>query len=163
MRIHHLTIIPIVFSVTILLGCAAPQPYRLQSSFSEAEMALYLQGGTASISGQAFMKTAGGDVKYGAGNTITLIPGTKYSHEILANLPRVMTPPIDPRWRKTFIATVADGTGNFEFSGLAPGEYYLETTITWKLPDRMQTETGGVVRKVLTLKSGEKMKFMLTP
>jgi hypothetical protein len=49
--------------------------------FNEDEYLPYAGDGDATITGQAFLKTRGGDVKYGAGNTIFMNPVTSYSTE----------------------------------------------------------------------------------
>ena len=156
----------IIFSATIissLIGCAAPPAHQMLTSFNAEELAPYLQKGTAKLTGQAFLKTNGGDIKYGAGNEIILIPNTTYSKELLGTGGGAVSPPPDPRWRGSFVKTISDGSGNFEFVDLPAGDYHLETNITWKVPGRYgMTTTGDTVKKAFNLKSGEKLKIILT-
>ncbi len=48
--------------------------------------------------------------------------------------------------------TTCNGQGNFSFSELQPGNYYISTTVQWKVGDEIQ---GGNVNKVITLKEGD--------
>jgi hypothetical protein len=50
-------------------------------SFDEDAFKPYSGSGTASVVGSAFMKTQGGDVKLGAGDTVNLFPQTPYTQE----------------------------------------------------------------------------------
>ena len=68
----------LVLSLSLLAACtisAPPPPYPTVAG-DPAEYAPFLEEGTGVVSGQAFMKTRGGDVKLGAGNTVTLDPIT---------------------------------------------------------------------------------------
>jgi hypothetical protein len=67
---------------------AAPKPaapkirwYRMIMSFRESEMEPYRKHGTASITGQAFHKTQGGEIRSAAGIEIILMPGTSFFRE----------------------------------------------------------------------------------
>jgi hypothetical protein len=64
----------------LLASCAAPVASR-QVVFNEAEFARYADSGNGSVIGQAFLKTRGGEVRYGAGNEVVLIPVTSYTTE----------------------------------------------------------------------------------
>ena len=72
-----------LISTVLFCGCATMQPQRVPRTavFNEDEYATYAGDGTATITGQAFVKTRGGDVKFGAGNKVFLNPVTTYSTE----------------------------------------------------------------------------------
>lgn len=114
-----------------------------------------MRPGHAIIRGQAFSKTVGGDVKYGAGNQILVIPNTSYVSECLGiiKMPYVQTDCADkmvPLGR--FV--VADGEGRFEITDLSPGQYSISTIIMWGVPGRFGVEqTGGMVNIVVDVKS----------
>ena len=62
-----------LFVAAFLAGCAAPK-VDLNSTLDPREVAYIKASGSGQIAGQAFLKTVGGDVKYAAGNAVTLIP-----------------------------------------------------------------------------------------
>ena len=62
------------------IGCATiPKPRTVE--FIESEYDPYAGSGTGTIAGQAFFRTRGGDVKFGAGCEVHLNPVTSYSTE----------------------------------------------------------------------------------
>jgi hypothetical protein len=146
-------------------GCAIMQPQPMSTPFNEADFARYATRGNSVISGQAFMKTRGGDVKFGAGNTVTLLPVNPYTTEIRERVTirgeRVGS--VDPRFEKYKRTTVADGNGNFEFRDLPPGEYYVSCPITWEVPTGygLQT-TGGTAYGTVKVGPGETAKVIVT-
>lgn len=149
-----------------LAGCAQPPqpPYQRQAQFIESEYLSYAGKGTGRLSGQAFTKTRGGDVKFAAGNTIYLNPVTTYSKEWFANgikANRNMSPP-DERAREYRREAIADGNGNFEFSDLPAGDYYVATGIFWEVPSGQGLQrTGSNVGEKVTIKDGETTKAVV--
>ena len=116
------------------------------ATFKEEEYAPYKDPGTGAIAGQAFLKTRGGDVKYGAGNDITLTPATSYSKEIYSTTIRtgqLFESDIDDRAVTYMKTTTADGEGRFKFQNLAPGEYYAWTYISWEIPGKKSLKKTG--------------------
>lgn len=131
--------------------------------FNEKDFAPYLQKGTSSITGQAFLKTVGGEVRYGAGNTVKLIPVTPYNTEVWQASMKGETIKIDSRWEDYNKNTTADGSGNFEFNNLPAGEYFLECEIYWHVPGPYGMEkTGDIIKKQVKVSDGEKIKVIMT-
>lgn len=145
-----------------LVGCA--RPYQMTTPFNELEFLPYKGDGTATIQGQAFLKTRGGEVRFAAGNPVSLIPMTTYSRELLQALSsgyyNITT---DPRWLSYSRQVTADGSGNFEFKNIPAGEYTLECSIFWEVPGRYGLErTGAVVRKETKVEPNQTVKLVLT-
>ncbi|MES2697497.1 MAG: carboxypeptidase-like regulatory domain-containing protein [Verrucomicrobiota bacterium] len=124
--------------------------------------------GTARVLGQAFLKTRGGEVRLGAGNTIRLLPADPWALRAADLQPIFPLASWADEARETFAALVreteADASGNFEFSGLPAGEYRLETEITWKerLATGFEEIAGGRVARQFEVKVGESRRVMLT-
>lgn len=157
-------IIAMAALTAILAGCATANrdynPTR-RPVFPEAEYAALAKTGSATVTGQLFMRTRGGDVKTGAGDTIYLNPVTSYSafaYEHRSD-PDGMTD-ADPRLFPYMRNTVADATGRFTFKNVPDGEYYLSGKVTWEVPN-MATQ-GGTIWKQITVKNGESVEAMLT-
>jgi hypothetical protein len=147
-----------------LAGCVST-PTAPAPAYTEGEFDDYPATGTASVSGQAFSKTRGGDIKFGGGNTINLYRAPKYLKQFILLRQQGYsvnhTEPALLAMTRTAKTTVADGNGNFEFTNIPAGEYLLETTITWLVPGG--GITGGPVQKFITVKDGESQRVMLTP
>lgn len=124
------------------------------AEFDEAAMRAAFTQGHAIIRGQAFAKTRGGDVKYGAGNNILVVPFTGYVDEcqrlLQSGFHSECANKISP-----FARTIsADGEGRFEISSLKPGKYQLATDISWEVPTGYGLErTGGSFVKVVEVVS----------
>jgi len=144
--------------LTAAVACGPLPP--LETPFNKADFDKYKEKGNCTVTGQAFLKTRGGDVKYGAGNTVRLVPYTPLIKEMKEK--RFFQRPEQSTMdyiKSTFRETVADGNGNFEFTGIPAGEYLLECDITWQV---LNQTTGGTAQAVVTLKEGETQKVVLT-
>lgn len=130
-------------------GCAPaqqPQPYALTATYQDAEFKPYGATGPATVKGQAFLKTVGGDVKTCAGNSVYLMPATVYNTEILEHMSP--TTPIsnrDPRAHEFTKATVCDADGRFEFDSVAGRKWFVITTVFWGVPQVEDTPFGPTV------------------
>jgi hypothetical protein len=153
----------IILICLFFFGCVIPLKQHLVS-FNENDFIPYLSKGNSKIIGQAFLKTRGGDVKYGAGNEIVLVPFTPYTEErynnIVINNIRMEQP--DNRYFKYRRTTRADGQGNFEFTDIPSGEYILICNIYWEVGGRYSQTTGGIAHAKIFINPGETMKTILT-
>lgn len=134
----------------ILTACAVgPQvPPTMTYQFAEALFTPYAGVGTSNITGQAFSKTKGGDVKYPAGESIYLFPDNPYMTEALGKfyyftLGGTNLSHLSPYVRSTQI----DGGGNFTFTNIPSGSYILITTHTWLAGE--YTTGGDIEGKVI--------------
>lgn len=155
-----------VLAIAGLSACIGSRanPYKRVAVYDEAEYAPYATPGTGSISGQAFVKTRGGDVKYGAGNIVYLNPVTSYSTEWFehAVLQEQVATAADERARKYCKEVRADGEGRFEFESLPAGEYYLACTIAWEVAGPYGlTPTGGVAHAKVQVAAGQHLKSVV--
>jgi hypothetical protein len=140
----------------------------MKSNFNEQDFATYTYKGTSSISGQAFLKTRGGAVRYAAGDAVYITPATSYTREIaqfLEDNDRDTTivqggPPEKSQQLARYVRkTTADGSGNFAFNGLTDGYYYVECGIYWMAGSR---STGSTVRKLYQIGAGQQARVILT-
>ena len=154
-------IIPAIVWVLGLCGCATP-PVKQVEQFNPAHFTRYDKPGTAQISGEAFLRTKGGDVKTAAGRRIYLVPLVPYTDERAKIMWERKEPEApDPRLARYTKSTTADAQGRFSFSSLPAGSYLVYTTITWTVSDG--SETGGAaLGRVLRLGEGEKKPVVVT-
>jgi hypothetical protein len=147
-----------------LVSCSIA-PQERTAVYNPAELLPYSKAGTGKSIGQAFLKTVGGDVKYGAGNTVAIHPVTSlttewYDKAIVQGIPLAAGNPHTDDYRKT---TQADGEGRFEFDGLPPGGYYVTCAITWGVPSDLGImPTGGIAYAKVTVRNGETAKAIVT-
>lgn len=136
-------IICIVALAILAAGCVLP--HQMTTPFDESAFQKFAGNGTSTITGQAFLKTQGGDVKFGAGDTVSLMPVTPYTTEAWQAERNGEQPQTNPRLQKYIRTTIADGNGNFEFQNLPGGDYYVECPIFWEVAGEYGLEqTGGV-------------------
>ncbi len=153
-----IAVIPlIVLATTPILVAKKPPTYP---PFPEADYAAFAAGGTATISGQAFLRTVGGDVKTGAGSDVTLDPVTDYSRVWWDNFgswwSKKKEIPPDQRFRSARRFTQADAEGKFQFTGLAPGRYFLRSVVVWS------GNQGGLVTKEVLIVADQPNAVLLT-
>lgn len=148
----------------LMVGCAVPlQPRNI--SFNNDYFSRYAGAGDSKIVGQAFLKTRGGEVRYGAGNEVRLIPVTPYTQEdfdggIVRGEPLT---PVDSRVFQYIRKAIVGGQGDFEFKDLPAGDYIVTCIITWEVPGRYGlTPTGAVAYATVSVKSGETAKAIVT-
>lgn len=145
-----------------------------QVVLDELALAPYLLSGSGSIAGQAFLKTRGGDVKYGAGNVITLEPAADYFaalnlqeqklHVIGPDAEDWWVPAPGQDWKRYRRETQADGEGRFSFMGLPPGKYFARTKIEWYVPSTYGGhQSGGWVGKEVVVADGARSEVILSP
>ena len=152
--------------VVVLTGCAI-QPTVARIPFPEHEYAQLQKEGTATIKGQAFMKTRGGDVKFAAGEIIMLNPVTSYSNQWYEEnyLKQKNISPEDPRQKEYIRKKIADGSGRFEFKSIPAGEYYVTGMVTWEAPTGFQGALqmqGGLISKKVKVTDREEAEVILT-
>jgi hypothetical protein len=135
-----------------------------RAEFTEAAYLSYRAAGTASISGQAFLKTRGGEVRYAAGNIVILEPATAYSEETVVALARGNAIQAEnPKIREFQKNTLADAEGRFRFEKLPAGSYFVRTYVVWEYADRWGMHpTGGWVYSRATVKDGESTSVVVS-
>jgi len=110
---------------------AAAGPHAMVTPYSEADFAPWSGSGPATLRGQAFLRTVGGDVKTCAGQDVYLVPGNSYDNEaMLSHGHAVLDPAAFHYWRKS----ICDAQGNFTFTGLPARRWYVGATVKWGVP-----------------------------
>lgn len=134
-------------------------------AFPEGEYLALPKTGTATVRGQAFLKTRGGDVKTAAGNRVLLNPVTSYSLEwyVRAYIQNQRIESPDPRIAAYVPIEIADGSGRFVFKNVPAGEYFVTTEVTWEAPTGYGLQTqGGLVSKRIKVNAGEEVEVIVT-
>lgn len=159
-------------SLLALAACTAdpkPVPIAVTAPLDTGLMAYAKAPGTGRVEGEAFMRQRGGDVVTAAGSTVYLIPVTPYTTKLVAEMQKetnIFGPikdysRIDPALAEYAKETTAGATGAFAFDGVPPGDFYVLTYVTWKIPDQYVPEGGGVAAKV-TVAKGQTVRAIVT-
>ena len=156
-----------LFAVSILAtACTASLPPAAPAPlvpFNAQEVAWVNTPGTATVEGQAFMKTRGGDVKYGAGEDVWLIPNSAHSFDWYSRLTSrygdSQVKKMDPQLAALVRKTVAGGDGRFRFESVPAGPYLILTSVTW-LAGRSQQ--GGFVGTTAQAENGKTVNIIVT-
>ena len=164
----------LMIAVVALVGCGsanyqASGPRMIQRPpFPVSEYEKLNKTGTATITGQVFMTTRGGDVKYGAGETVRLNPKTSYSDfwyqtgKRYINGENITLAPTDSRQRDYSFMTQADGEGRFTFEDIPDGRYYIASRVFWEVPNEygMGVQGSWLCRQV-EVKNGKSIKNVI--
>ena len=149
----------------LVAGCQTPEPVRVAAKFDPAEAEIIRKTGEARIDGHAFLKKPNGYVMNAAGEKVWLIPATAYARERMAALYKgqKFAPAgsiagqngTDPRYAEFTRSTKAESSGRFSFDKVAPGAYFIATTITWKDSENDVFARGGSVYETVTVTGKE--------
>lgn len=158
-----------------LAACATVAPVALTSPYDPAEQVV--AAGPNTISGNAVLRTVGGEVRTCAGFPVKLVPVTAYGSErmqaIYGNLNQGYMPsyagktftPENPHWENEAGRTeTCDSQGNFSFTNIKDGAYYVVTAVMWGVPQSAYytAQQGGALFQRVTVSGGETKRVVLT-
>ncbi len=143
-------------------SCVLTDATVMHSSLTVDELIPWSGRGSASLHGQAFLKTVGGDIKTCAESRVLLLPAIAYVEEFLAKKKAGISMDEDLRLQPYIRATVCDAQGNFSFAELPDQRWYVLTSVTWGVPrvgdisERIETnQQGGELVQAITLTPGD--------
>lgn len=136
---------------------------QIKTPFDEEAFKPFEGKGTASLTGQAFLLTRGGDAKKASGKTVYLYPLIPYTAEYMDRyILRGEFLDENPRMYHYRRETTADVDGRFAFSDLPAGDYFAYCKIQWEVPGKYGPETtGGFASATFTLEDGKETKAIL--
>jgi len=148
-------------------GCSTPRepvppsgpPFvTMRTKFDYSEHEAYAKAGDNGIRGQAFIRQEGDSVTTCAGNRVLLLPATSYFREMFWHIiagsePNPPGKPY-PSLKGMIKRTDCDAQGNFSFSEIPDG--------TWFVLTQVNAKQGGVLITEITLANGETPQVLLT-
>lgn len=163
-------IIPALAAMALASPVMADDRVTLRTPYdAEAQI---IQAGNGGVEGNAFMRTRNGEVVTCAGFAVHLTRDTPYVRERLDALYEgdmntgfqrqyfdVEFTNTDPRYAAAGRSTVCDSSGNFEFTGLADGSYFVNTIVEWRVGNRLQ---GGRLMARFEIEDGQTKRVVLT-
>lgn len=108
--------------------------------FSVEDFASYAGDGPASLEGEAFTKTKGGQSRTCIGETVFLIPANKFDLTVINKFAfatlsaRNLAGPALPYWREA----TCDSQGKFAFTNVPTGTWIVYTEIKWETGDSFE-------------------------
>lgn len=167
-----------------LVGCAiappSPDVIKTVAQFSPSDLAWSLISGTNGIEGSAVLRTVGGDARTCAALIVSLLPVSEYTAERIRKLygsdtagyrsaeagVLIFDPPEDigPYERHA----TCDALGNFSFSNLPDGPYFVVALVTWATPNPYSRyggllSQGGYLLQRVDVAGGVTKKIVLAP
>jgi hypothetical protein len=129
--------------------------------------------GYNTIKGSALLRTRGGEVRTCAGLEVRLLPAGQSTDEFITDNYPSSAGGLDPvtSWRsrpfEPYVQTALCGAlGEFEFSGLPDGKYYVLAVVTWEVPslDRRRglVSEGGTVAAAVSVAGGRTKNVVVT-
>ena len=140
--------------------------------FDAAAAAYINTEGKGVIEGHAFFRNENGKVIFAAGERVYLMPVTTYAeqrmHQVFGNGRYVQAKYLpwdeaDPTFRQFMRSTKAESTGRFTFEKVAPGDYFVATTVTWRAENSFVSSGGAIYEKVtITGKETDPVKVIVS-
>lgn len=124
--------------------------------------------GSNTVTGQAFLRQKGGGIVTCAGRKVIIYPNTIYFEAM-----RDATKDVEVNQELSAMRQVAlcDAEGDFEFTNIQDGEWYVETTVSWDVPEVVSVgyytyitsnRQGGIMRKTVEVDSNKKNRFIIS-
>jgi len=128
MRAH---ILAVVLIGLLFSSCEAA---RRRVVFSESEFARYKRSGTGAVTGRAFMVLRDKTIRLADKTAIDLEPATQYTTETKDRkwIGGEKLQPPDSRLLSDIQEVVSDDNGNFKFTRVVPGDYYVVFHALWR-------------------------------
>src|SRR5699024_5569203 len=139
--------------------------------FNAASVAWFNAQGNGTITGQAILRTNGGEARTCAGLKVLLEPKSAYADERMlalygstdhgyspATARKVKFSPDALAYHKINRTTTCDAQGNLSFANLPAGHYYIVAPVVWKVGYAVQ---GGYLMRSVTLAAGANKHVIL--
>lgn len=155
-------------------GCATTT--QLSNSFDASAIAWASGRGTNTITGAALMRTVGGEARTCAARSAELIPDSPYARERMQHLygstERGHNPAFlgrsanftndHPGYHSSTRSEVCDAQGQFVFSNIPDGSYFIVAEVIWMVPGQFGAEGGYVMQRV-SVSGGETRRVVISP
>ena len=165
----------LVLGLIFAASAVAGEPVKLDSKFNIDEVSFVKTPGSSTVAGKAFLKLADGTLKGCAGFNIELLPVGAYSLEritktygndrqgqiLLEQNPPKFTPDV-PEYHDLLIKGACDPRGEFVFSAVPAGDYFVIAFIIWDdVSGPAPRKTGGGVMKRVHVPSETRVEVLL--
>lgn len=153
-----------------LTACITMQPriVKILEPFDGVEAAAMLEPGLNTIVGGALMRQRGGAIVTCAGLPVHLVPATNYAKRRMSSIygsqsvstDVVRFEPDIPDYSTMVRSTICNVQGQFTFSQVADGDFFISTAVVWSAADMRQ---GGAIMGRIKVRGGERKEITLAP
>jgi hypothetical protein len=149
----------------LLTGCAAVrQPVQMQNRFDYDLHKPYTESGPNTIKGQGFLRQKGGGVVTCAGSQVIAMPDTLFFREFISlykagKKPQIPGGFVDPSYRSIIKQAQCDAQGNFTFSAVPNGNWFVMTEVKWAVGYAPQ---GGALMREVNVADGVVAQVLLS-
>jgi hypothetical protein len=159
-------------------GCAAaaPEIHTMSARYNPSEVAWASVPGTNTIEGNAVLRTVSGEVRTCAGLEAALLPVSSYAIERFTTIygnpqggfrssGNLKFSEDDPAYVASERKAICDSQGNFRFTNLADGDYYVRSSVVWGVPTGyygIVSSQGGFLAQRVSVHGGETKRIVLT-
>ena len=159
------TIVTALFFIALVSCVPTHQVIETKSVYNPEDAAFIHEDGNAIVEGQGFLRTTIGEVRTCAGSKVHLFPVTEYSVERMRNIygnviagrslnnQSVDAP--DPRYVRDALETVCDAEGDFQFTNVPRGNYFIATGVWWQIPGAYNPLQGANLMKRIRIMGSE--------
>lgn len=156
--------VAVAVAAGMLTGCAGAL-VQIKTRYNAEEHAAYAAKGANSVSGQAFLRQAGGGTVTCAGIAAVLFPDTPFFQETVDIASRGAKPDlagqsIPKQDRSPLRNTVCDAQGNFVMEEVPAGQWILVTEVRWMAGP--YSPQGGLLKKSVQVRDGATNRFILS-
>lgn len=157
-------------AAAFVAGCA--EAVAVATPFNAAEVAYINKSGPARITGQGFTRLSTGMVITCAGTEVQLVPAGAYAKERMKALygsisggRMSVAQPISvsnspPEYATMRRVAICDAGGNFEFVGVADGEYFVMTVVQY-VPGPGRPPEGVRLFSLVRIANGQSVRVLL--
>lgn len=160
-----------------LTGCAQ-KPIHMATSFDSAQAQKLMAPGNNTLRGSAVIRQSGGGTVTCAGYNVQLVPATAYARDRIRAIYKSENggfldvnsgfggfDSTDSEYTRLTSSTTCDAQGFFTFENISDGEFYVTTTIAWKVPVNayVTASAGGALAKKVALSGGKTTNIVLAP
>ena len=164
-----------ILGLIFATAAVAAEPVKLVNTFDIEAVRFVKQTGTSTVTGKASIKLADGTVRSCAGFNIELLPVTPYSKErivktygndqqgqiLMEQHPPKFTPDA-PEYHDMLIKGACDLRGEFIFSNVPAGDYFVIALIIWDdASSATPRKTGGGVMKRIGVSAESRVEALL--
>jgi hypothetical protein len=157
----------------VLAGCQQSRTLSVSEPFDAKAAAAALQPGNSTIRGSAFMRKLTGVIVPAAGEVVRLVPVNAYSQARFAALygnAKLQTfdrpaqfDSTPPEYLQHLRETKADKKGDFEFTNVRPGRYFVQTRVYWLERAGGDAPQGGTIYDIADVRGpGQTVEIIIS-